>query len=171
MSPRSKVVVGVVVAGLGAAGLIAILLWAIDRNTSRGVPVGRVDLKTPGAALLVDLAAGDALHFRIDALFVTPPGSNRERKSELDLRLRSSTLTVQVADAGGATRETSCAAYFGAGHQGDVAATTIEKSMVTECTLLAVTPGRHTVRPSVAWDGSLVVQLASVEVRVERPAR
>lgn len=163
---RTGLVVGVI-AGLVLAGvLVAILLWAIARNTSPGEPVGQIDLRAPGATLLVDLAAGDALHFRIDGLFGAPPGgSNRTRAQALDTKLRASVLTVVVSG-----QQSSCPAYFGAGRQGTIGPTTVEKSMVTECTIVVTTPGRRTVQATVTWAPGLFVHSAMLEVRVERAA-
>lgn len=154
--------------GIVGAALVALMAWAIANNQTDGEPVGRIDLVARTGSMSLDLAPGDVLHFRLDGVFVTPPGGAKERRSDLGMALRASTLKVHLAEASGAIRETTCAAYVGGGRLGPIRETTIEQSMVTECELRVATAGRHTVSATVAWANGVVTHASSVQVNVAR---
>jgi hypothetical protein len=162
-------VLPVVLIGLAAVVFFGgILAFAIFRNTTQGEVVGAVDVRAAPGSLPVELHAGDALHFRIDAEFGAPPGgSNKRRVDVLDDALRRSKLTVRLARSGAAERATSCPVYAGAGRLGHVSATTVQRSMVNDCAFVVDAAGSYVVRAEVAW-GGVDVRGATLQVRRER---
>lgn len=146
-----------VLAGVGTAVVLPVILgfalWGLVFPP--GEAVATIDLRSPTAVAVVDLAPGDRLVFRADVAAAT----------SLKSALRRVTLTARLAPPSGAEVVSSCAIYDGGARS---SSSMPRGSRITgassDCALVAAVAGRHTVRAQAAW-GSLAPTEARLEVR------
>ncbi|WP_143069511.1 hypothetical protein [Rhodococcus maanshanensis] len=157
----------IVVAAIGMflvtiAGLAAYFLWP------RGDRLGEMDLRAASPTLAVDLAAGDELNFRLDVTVGTAggyPNSSSGRSNAVHDELEASKLTVTLSRVDGPGDSTTCGAYDGKATTGSSSSSEVESSgLPLRCTLVAETPGRHTLTARVEWVPEDVRE-ATLEVR------
>jgi hypothetical protein len=164
-----RIVVGAfVLAGLGALGIYLAL-------RPDGEPVGDVDLLDSGSTLVIDGAAGDSVTFvsRVTTGLGAYDGSSwKSRSNDATRAMKASTLTVVVVGPDGGEQTSRCPLWGGSmsSDRPDDEQLT-ENGVINDCAVTLGSDGKHTVRASVQWDGTLAVKEAQLTVYRERTAR
>jgi hypothetical protein len=128
-----------------------------------------MDLRAAAPTLAVDLAAGDKLNFRLDVVTVGTasgyPDSSRSRSNAVHDELKASKLAVTLAEGDGPGSSTTCGAFDGKATTVSSSSSEVESSgLPLRCSLVAKTPGRHTLTARIEWVPKDVRE-AKLEVR------
>jgi hypothetical protein len=166
--PRSKVGI-ILIAAFIFAGVLTTFIYFVTRP--KGVEIGELDvLKNPGQGIVeVDAKAGDKLYFRFDTLHImdgSGGSTSQQRQRSILNNLRESTVVIETAVAGGASRSTSCPAYDSTMTSSTSTSTSYKMTGVNlACEVPIETAGRYGVRARVNWKQGLPVAEAKLEVR------
>lgn len=152
----------VIVAAFVVTG--AVIVWMVS---PRGSKVGTtVAHPFSGAPVMVELAAGDTLAFRLDVA-VTRERSDDDEKDRLHDELARSTLTVRAK--GPEELVATCPSWAGrvlmSSTLGDQLSLT---GVLVECEIPIVRPGNYAVTGLIAKAAGLKIERAELEVRRDR---
>lgn len=164
-SPALLIVVAFAAFFVFFASFAAYFLWP------RGERIGVLDLRAASPRFDVNLAAGDALNFRLDVTVGTAsgyPNSSRSRTNAVHDQLEASAIKIALVNGGAPGGTTQCGAYDGKATTVSSGSDDVASSgLPLECSLVAKTPGRYTLIASVTWVPK-DIRAAKLEVRRQR---
>jgi hypothetical protein len=157
---------------LFAVGLGVLIFYMVRPH---GQSVGEISLTDPNAVLAVSAQRGDSLLFRVDASIEIPRlslVSDDVLERQASAQLSRSRLTVRATAPSGNELSASCAVYKGRATSTTTTSGRFSRSgMLNDCAVIVDEPGPWQVRGAVAWAADLSLQSATLETRLDRPAR